>query len=145
MELHSDRRYHFDAEPAKVWGAMGSVERYQEWWPWLRSFEATGLVAGDRWICTVKPPLPYTVHFTVHLEEVVPVARIVAGVSGDIGGRARLDFSAAEDGCIVHLHSDLAPANTLLRVLTRVGRPIARHGHDWVLDVGAGQFASRAL
>jgi hypothetical protein len=45
----------------------------------------------------------------------------------------------------VHLRSGLAPANALLRVLATVGRPIARYGHDWVLDVGAGQFASRAL
>jgi uncharacterized protein YndB with AHSA1/START domain len=145
MELHSDRRLHFDAEPAEVWSAMGSVDRYQEWWPWLRSFEATGLVAGDRWRCTVKPPLPYTVRFTVDLQEVVPATRIAAAVSGDIEGRARLDFTAVDDGCTVHLRSDLAPANALLRVLAMVGRPIARHGHDWVLDVGAGQFASRAL
>jgi hypothetical protein len=81
MEVQSERRFHFDAEPAELWHAMGSVERYREWWPWLRSFDASGL----------------------------------------------------------------APANALLRVLATVGRPIARYGHDWVLDVGAGQFASRAL
>jgi hypothetical protein len=145
MEVQSERRFHFDAEPADLWHAIGSVERYREWWPWLRSFDAAGLVAGDRWRCTVKPPLPYTVRFTVHLQEVVPVTQIVAAVTGDIEGRARLDIAPVEDGCTVHLRSGLAPANALLRVLATVGRPIARYGHDWVLDVGAGQFASRAL
>jgi uncharacterized protein YndB with AHSA1/START domain len=145
MEVRSDRRFHFDAEPAQFWAAIGSVERYQEWWPWLRSFEAAGLVTGDRWHCTVRPPLPYTVRLTIHLEEVVPDTRIVAAVSGDIEGRAQLEVSPDEDGCAVRLQSGLAPANSLLRVLAVVGRPVARHGHDWILDVGAGQFASRAL
>jgi uncharacterized protein YndB with AHSA1/START domain len=145
VEVHSDRRFQFDAEPRQFWAAIGSVERYQEWWPWLRSFEATGLVTGDRWHCTVKPPLPYTVRFTVDLEDVVPDTRIVASVSGDLAGRARLEVAPDDDGCIVHLRSGLAPTNTLLRAIAVLGRPIARYGHDWVLDVGAGQFASRAL
>jgi uncharacterized protein YndB with AHSA1/START domain len=101
MEVRSDRRFHFDAEPAEFWGAVGSVERYREWWPWLRSFEATGLIAGDRWRCTVKPPLPYTVRFTIHLEEVVPDTRIVAAITGDIEGQAHLEIAPDEDGCAV--------------------------------------------
>ena len=145
MEVRSDRRFHFDAEPAEFWGAVGSVERYQEWWPWLRTFEATGLVAGDHWRCTVKPPLPYTVRFIIHLDEVVSNSLIVAAITGDIEGQARLEIEPDEDGCAVRLRSGLAPTNTLLRVMAVVGRPLARYGHDWVLDVGAGQFASRAL
>ena len=148
VEVHSDRRFRFDTTPDRFWSAVGSVDDYPRWWPWLRSFEANGLVAGDRWHCAVKPPLPYTVRFTVHLEEVVAESRIVAAVSGDLRGWARLEVSAAgdgPDGCDVRLESGLAPANALLRALSIVGRPLARYGHDWILDVGAGQFASRAL
>ena len=146
MEVRSDRRFHFDAEPAQFWAAIGSVERYQEWWPWLRSFEATGLVDGDRWRCTVKPPLPYTVRLTIHLEEVVPDTRIVAAISGDIEGRAQLEVDAGRGRLRRTLAVRPRPRRTpCFESMAVVGRPVARYGHDWVLDVGAGQFASRAL
>ena len=145
MEVQSDRRFHFDVDPARFWSAIGSVEEYPRWWPWLRSFEAEGMVQGDEWRCTVKPPLPYVVRFTIHLDEVVPEARVRARVSGDIEGTALLDIAADGDGCAVQLVSALQPTNPVLRVMATVGRPLARYGHDWVLDIGAGQFASRAL
>ena len=145
MEVHSDRRFRFDADPPRFWAAVGSVEDYPRWWPWLRSFEAKGLIEGDQWRCTVKPPLPYVVRFTVHLDEVVPEQHIRARVSGDIAGTALLGVEPDGQGCTVHLVSELRPANVALRVMATVGRPLARHGHDWVLDIGAGQFAARAL
>jgi hypothetical protein len=145
MEVRSDRRFHFDADPARFWSAIGSVEDYPRWWPWLRSFEAKGMVQGDEWRCTVKPPLPYVVRFTIHLEEVDPEVRVRARVSGDIEGTALLDVEPDGDGCAVQLVSALQPTNAVLKVMATFGRPLARFGHDWVLDIGAGQFASRAL
>ena len=71
MEVRSDRRFRFDAAPPAFWAAIGSVDDYPRWWPWLRSFEARALAPGDEWRCTVKPPLPYVVRFTIHLDEVV--------------------------------------------------------------------------
>ena len=145
MEVRSARRFHFDAEPAEVWAALASVEEYPQWWPWLQSFEAQGLVQGDRWRCTVKPPLPYVVRFTVHLDEVIAEQSIRATVAGDIAGQAQLSLEPAEDGSTMILLSKLTPASPTLKVMGTIGRPLVRYGHDWVLDAGAGQFASRAL
>jgi hypothetical protein len=39
----------------------------------------------------------------------------------------------------------LAPGNLTLRLMSRVAAPIARFGHDWVLDSGARQFIARAV
>ncbi len=145
MEVRSDRRFHFDADPARFWSAIGSVEDYPRWWPWLRSFEAKGMVQGDEWCCTVKPPLPYVVRFTIHLEEVDPES---AG-PGPGERRHRRDRAArrrAGRGRVLRPAGlALQPTNAVLKVMATFGRPLARFGHDWVLDIGAGQFASRAL
>jgi hypothetical protein len=48
-------------------------------------------------------------------------------------------------GCVATLHSSLAPGNAALAIVSRVAAPIARFGHDWVLDSAARQFIARAV
>jgi hypothetical protein len=48
-------------------------------------------------------------------------------------------------GCIATLRSALAPGNLVLRQVSRFAAPMARFGHDWVLDSGARQFIARAV
>jgi hypothetical protein len=125
-----------------VWKHIVAVDDYRRWWPWLRRFDAAGLVAGDTWSCVVQPPLPYAVRFTVTLDEVIDCERVTATIGGEIEGIASLDLTERGDGCEARLVSDLAPANSFLRGVARVARPLVRFGHDWVLDTGAGQFVS---
>ena len=110
MQLSSDRRYRFAAGAPAVWDALAATDHYQRWWPWLRGFDAGGLVAGDSWRCEVRPPLPYTLRFVIDLHEVVRPELVTATVSGDITGEARLDFEDDGDGCAIRLTSTLAPA-----------------------------------
>ena len=145
MELASDRHYRFPVPADAFWSAIGATDDYRRWWPWLRTFDAEGLVAGDVWRCAVRPPLRYTVRFAVHLGTVEPPRVIDARVEGDIAGTARLVVTPRDDGCDVRLTSTLAPSHRGLALLASVARPLVRRGHDWVLDTGARQFASRAL
>jgi hypothetical protein len=145
MHVLTDRTFAFDADPARFWEAIGSVDDYTRWWPWLHTFEARELSRGEVWHCTVKPPLPYSVTFDIHLDHVAPERSIEATVTGDIEGTAHLEVRPDGPGCVVRLRSALAPTSLSLRVVATLGRPFARYGHDWVLDIGAGQFASRAL
>lgn len=145
MQLESDRRFRFPVPPEAFWAAAGATGEYTRWWPWLRTFDGRGLVAGDRWRCTVRPPLRYTVRFTVHLEEVVAPEVIVASVAGDIAGWARLAVVPEPDGCEVHLTSALSPESRVFGVVALLAGPLLRRGHDWILDTGADQFARRAL
>ena len=145
MEVRSERRFQFDAAPPTLWAALSSVDDYQRWWPWLQRFDASALAAGEEWRCTVKPPLPYLVRFTIRFDEMKPERQIEATVSGDIEGPAQLFIEPSGTGSAVTLTSSLRPTNTLLRAAAIFGRPLVRYGHDWVLDIGAGQFASRAL
>jgi uncharacterized protein YndB with AHSA1/START domain len=146
VEVRSDRRWRFEAEPAVVWAAIGDVTSYRRWWPWLVDFDARGLESGDLWTCAVKPPLPYTVRFTIELDEVIEPRLVTSRLAGDLRGTARLELEPAADGASdLRLVSALGPTGLALRALSAAARPVARYGHDWILDSGAAQFASSAL
>ena len=145
MEVRSDRRYRFPVGPEELWPVLTRVEDYRSWWPWLRGFDATSFEAGQAWTCVVQPPLPYTLRFRIVLDAVDPERGAAATVDGDIVGDARLQLTATDDGCEARLVSHLSPANQVLRAVALVARPVARLGHDWVLDTGLRQFRSRAL
>jgi uncharacterized protein YndB with AHSA1/START domain len=145
VDIRSDRTYRFDHPPDAVWAAIGRVDAFQSWWPWLRRFEAEALVAGDRWDCTIRPPVPYALHVTVALDEVEAPRRIRATVSGDIHGTAAVTLEETPGGSALRLVSELAPHGQTLRHVTRWAPWLSRFGHDWVLDTGLRQFRSRAL
>ena len=118
---------------------------YQQWWSWLRIFNADALAQGEEWRCEVQPPLPYAVRFVVRIEEVDAPMVVTARVQGDVVGTARLTLEEHPNGCVAVLASSLAPGNRTLRLVSRLAAPLARFGHDWVLDSGAGQFVARAV
>jgi uncharacterized protein YndB with AHSA1/START domain len=130
-----------------MWQLISDMGAYRGWWVWLRRFEAAGLVAGETWRCEVQPPLPYLVRFGVTIEEVEAPRFIRATVTGDVVGTAtlRIEGDGADDRCVATLGSTLAPGNALLRLVSRLTPPVARFGHDWVLDSGARQFIARAI
>ena len=145
MRIRSDRTYRFDRSPSEVWEAIGRVDQYQGWWPWLRRFDAEALAPGERWRCTIRPPVPYVLRITVDLDEVEPPRSISATVSGDIRGEAAVSLEETDSGCEVRLVSSLATDGQPLRSLTRWAPWLATFGHDWVLDTGLRQFRRRAL
>lgn len=145
MRLDSDRSYRFEVTADALWSAIAETGDYPRWWPWLSDFDANGLVAGDVWTCTVRPPLPYRLRFAIHLDDVEPTTLVTARVSGDIAGTARLDIAPNGDGCNVRLRSSLRPSSAAFGMLALFARPIVRRGHDWVLDTGARQFVRLAV
>ena len=145
MRLDSDRSYRFAVSPDALWSAIAETDDYPRWWSWLTHFDADGLIAGDVWRCAVRPPLPYTLRFAIHLDEVVPTSLVTARISGDIAGSARLDIEPNHDGSDVRLRSSLSPSSAAFGMLALFARPIVRRGHDWVLDTGARQFVRLAV
>lgn len=143
MRLQSDRTFVFSTLRAELWQAVSAVEEYGRWWPWLRSFDGSALATGEVWRCEVQPPLPYALRFSIRLEEVDPARHVRATVDGDIVGSARLELSDHPGGCRARLSSDLAPRHRVLRAVASLAAPVARYGHDWVLDTGARQFVGR--
>ena len=146
--IHSERRARFDQSPFEVWAALERLPAYRHWWPWLRRFEADALADGERWTCTVRPSLPYQVRFDLVLHDIELCRSVSATIDGDIVGTARIDLEAigGPNGATeLTLVSDLAPSRTFLRSLTRVAGPVARYGHDQIVDRALAQFADHAL
>ncbi|MGK2949588.1 MAG: SRPBCC family protein [Acidimicrobiales bacterium] len=145
MRIRSDQHHDFDVAPAELWAAMERVDDYRAWWPWLRHFEASVLADGEVWGALVRPPLPYRLRFDLHLHAVEAPHQVSAEITGDIVGSARIEITPTASGCSLHVVSDLAPANSVLRSVMRVAPRMARFGHDWVLTTGLRQFTARAL
>ncbi len=138
-------RYQLPLSRETVWKQIRDVGSYRGWWPWLRVFEARALAVGEEWRCHVQPPVPYPVRFRVAIVEVEAPVRVYARVLGDVVGEATLELDETDSGCVARLHSSLAPGNSALRLISRVAAPIARYGHDWVLDSGAREFIARTV
>jgi Polyketide cyclase / dehydrase and lipid transport len=145
VELGRDRSYRFPMLPDALWSALADTGDYRRWWPWLVDLQADGLVAGEVWRCTIRPPLPYALQFVIHLDDVVRPTLVTAHISGDITGTARLDVAPHGNGCDVQLTSTLAPGRRTLGVIESLARPIIRRAYDWVLDTGARQFLRLAI
>ena len=145
MEISSNHTYRLPAPRAEVWRALAGVSAYPSWWPWLRRFTASALVEGDEWGCTIRPPLPYAIRCRVALVGVREPSLVVARVSGDIAGGARLELTdvRAGGGATEARITSLLEARRLpARLLARVAPPVARWGHDWVFTTAARQFAA---
>jgi hypothetical protein len=143
--IATEHRYELPVDRPTIWALISDVDAYQGWWPWLRHFEAGGLAAGEEWRCEVQPPLPYAVRFRVLIDQVEAPLEVRARIEGDVIGTATLTLEEHPGGCVARLVSVLAPGNKTLRLVSRLASPVARFGHDWVLDSGARQFIARAV
>jgi hypothetical protein len=93
----------------------------------------------------VRAPVPYALSFSVSLREVVPPRCVVAAVSGDLEGPARLDVVAQPGGSEARMSWVLEVRAPLLRAAALVARPLMNWGHNWVVDTGVRQFRREAL
>ncbi len=141
----TDRSWVFPVAPDELWATLARTQDYRRWWPWLVRCDVDGLVPGAEARCVVRPPLPYTLRFTVVVQE-VEAPRLVAGVvEGDLNGPARLEIGEHRDGAEARLAWRVEVNRPWVRVAGRVGRPLLAWGHDRVVESGVAQFRRRAL
>jgi hypothetical protein len=141
-----DRTWRFDATVDELWDAFADTSTYPAIWPWLRDFSSGPLEPGVGADFRVRPPLPYSLHFAVMLDEVVRPERVVASVAGDVRGPASLVLSPTADGGSL---ARVTWSLELVRPTLRRVEPLARRpmiwGHDLVVAIGVRQFRRRAL
>jgi uncharacterized protein YndB with AHSA1/START domain len=140
-----DRTFAFGVSAADLWKVLSRVDDYPRWWSWLTTFDADGLHAGAVARCVVRPPLPYSLRFSVHVEEATPARLVAARVSGDLDGRASLELTDTTSGCRARLHWTVQLRPAPLQAAALVARPLMVWGHEWVVRVGVRQFEQNAL
>jgi uncharacterized protein YndB with AHSA1/START domain len=142
-----DRAWHFVVPPEQLWATFERTDRYQEWWPWLRTLTVDGaaLEHGAVARVVIQAPLPYQLHCTVRVEDAEPARRLVTRVSGDLEGPARLELAPSGDGTEARLAWELEVRSSLLRPLATIARPALAWAHDRIVERGLLQFEARAL
>jgi uncharacterized protein YndB with AHSA1/START domain len=142
-----DRAWEFAVGPEALWSTLARTDSYREWWPWLRELrvEGDGLVAGNAAHVLIQAPLPYQLRCSVHIDEAVPAQRLVATVTGDLAGPARLELEPNPHGTTARLVWELSVTSPLLRPLSTVARPALAWAHDRIVERGLAQFETYAL
>lgn len=140
-----DGRWSFSATPDDLWRAFSETERFPEWWPWLRTLDSAGLVAGTVSRCVIRAPVPYVLTLEIAMLEVVAPRLVVAAVSGDLEGPARLEVTARPGGSEARMSWELEARTPLLKAAALLFRPVLDWGQSWVVDTGLRQFRRSAL
>jgi carbon monoxide dehydrogenase subunit G len=145
-----DRTFEFAVRCDVLWDALTDPPRFPDWWPWLRSFEldgqpSSGVTPGTIARCGVKAPLPYTLDFQVHVEQVDAGRSIDTHVTGDLRGPARLEVASAGEASTARLTWAVELQVPLLSAASLVARPVLVWAHDRVVSNGVDQFRERAL
>jgi carbon monoxide dehydrogenase subunit G len=142
-----DKTFAFAVSRDALWAALTDTERFPEWWPWLKSFDATGkgLAPGTVARCAVRAPLPYTLEFAVRVDRVVARESIETVVSGDLDGPARLEVDGDDGQSSARLTWSVELRLPFLSAASLVARPVLLWAHDRVVSSGVEQFRNRAL
>ena len=136
------RVHHFAASASEVWTAIGRVDQFERWWPWLDQFrlEGNGLVTGSVLYGVVSPPVPYRMRIEVELVRCVPARAIDAVVRGDLLGDARLRLRPGGAGTEAEVAWSVEMMQRPMRLASVFTRPILQWGHDRVVDTTVNGF-----
>jgi uncharacterized protein YndB with AHSA1/START domain len=135
-----DRSWDFAVPPDRLWALLSDTGAYRAWWPWLRSFEPVPIRPGATTRCSIGSPLPYRLRLDIAVVDVAPAARVVAEVSGDVRGPARLEITAVPTGSSARLAWEVEVRRPVLRAAALVAKPLLQWGHDRVVRRGVEQF-----
>lgn len=138
-------RWSFSATPDDLWRAFSDKDRLEELWPWLKTVDSPGLVEGTVSRCVVRAPVPYSITIDIAILEVVPPRLVVAAVSGDLDGPARLEVAGRSGGSEARMSWELEARTPLLRAASLAVWPLMDWAQNWVVDTGVRQFRREAL
>ncbi len=134
-----DGRWSFPATPDELWQALSDTERLKRSWPWLRT-DSPGLVEGTVSRCVIRAPVPFVITIDIAIVEAVAPRRVVAAVSGDLEGPARLEVAARPGGSEARMSWELEARAALLRGASSVAWPVMERAQHWVVGTGIRQF-----
>jgi uncharacterized membrane protein len=140
-----DRTWHFEASAADVWSGITRTDAFPKWWTWLREFDSDGIYEGAEAHAVIRAPLAYSLRLDVSVSEVIAEQRVVAAVTGDLVGAARVELREDEQGTQVRMQFELELRDPWLRRFSVVARPLMVWAHDVVCDIGVRQFERHAI
>ncbi len=139
------REYEFPVSPTELWDAIGEVDQFEGWWPWLEEFRLEGgsLERGAVLHGVIAPPLPYRMHIQVELTRCEPPYSIEALIHGDLEGEASLQLRARGLGSSVEVAWTVEMTQRPMRLADRMAHPLLQWGHDRVVEITVAGFRRR--
>lgn len=137
--------YSFGLSPGELWDRIEDVDQFEGWWPWLSEFRLVGdgLVDGATLHGVVTPPLPYRMRLTVELGRCRRPYAIDAVIGGDLTGDAHLRIRSDGEGSRVGMAWTIEVRQPVMRMASRIGRPVLQWGHDRVVETAVAGFRRR--
>lgn len=126
---HFHRQWHVDADRGCVQDVLADLEHYPEWW---RQVVAVAKIDDDTARVLCRSGLPYTLDLVLH------AVRREAGllevrIEGDLSGWSRFVLTPDGGGTRVVYEQHVVVAHRLLRVASRLLRPVLRWNHDHMM------------
>ncbi len=139
------RDHEFSVSPAVLWDAMGEVDHFEGWWPWLEEFRLEGdrLETGAVLHGVIAPPLPYRMRIQVELTRCEPPHSIDALIRGDLEGEANLEIRSRGIGANVEVTWTVEMKQRPMRLADRMAHPWLQWGHDRVVEITVAGFRRR--
>jgi carbon monoxide dehydrogenase subunit G len=134
--------YRFDAPPAVLWRELGRVDRFEDWWPWMRDVMLVGdaLAPGSIISFGIDPPVPFRMHISVFVTESQAPHLIRGDVSGDLKGKATLQLEGEGDRSLCRVTWEVEIANTGIRRVIHIARPILLWAQRWAVEIALKGF-----
>ena len=134
--------FRFPLTPPEVWRALERSDRFEMWWPWMRSLRmsGSGIAEGAEWRFEIAAPLPSRMKVATHIVESVAPARITARVTGDLEGDGSLELRPGASETVVDVRWDVEVVQRPMRAAIRVARPVVTWAHDWAVRTAVDGF-----
>ena len=134
--------HRFEASPDVLWGELARVDRFEEWWPWMRNvaLEGEALTPGSVISFGIDPPVPFKMTISVAVTDSQQPHWIEGDVSGDLSGRARLELVERRDHSVCEVSWDVEIANGGIRRVIHVARPILLWAQRWAVEIALHGF-----
>lgn len=134
--------HRFEASPEDLWEELGRVDRFEDWWPWMRNVGLDGeaLAPGSVISFGIEPPVPFKMTISVSVTDSDRPHWIEGDVSGDLSGRARLELTEQGDHALCRVAWDVEIANAGIRRVIHVARPILLWAQRWAVEIALHGF-----
>jgi uncharacterized protein YndB with AHSA1/START domain len=153
-QYHFVSEYVFRGDPESLWRALGDVEAWPSWWPWLKRVErlrdGIGVEhVGAAYRSTVRAPAGYGFVYSATVVDVERLRRIDLHVAGDIVGRGRFLVGTLPSGELTLSFTWLvSTTKRWMSAVAPMARPMFAWNHDRMMKafgVGLAEAAGLEL
>jgi hypothetical protein len=146
-QYHFTTLWHFDHPLDLVWEEIRLMDRWPEWWPYVRAVkkikngdeQEIGSIRRIHW----STALPYSLKFDSELTRLEYPKRMEGRAFGDLTGTGIWTFDPNGQGTTVRYDWNVIIEKKWLNMLEPILKPLYKWNHDKVMAAGYTGLAKR--